>query len=136
MDEGPHFPEAYYHGALVAIALEKFAMATKYLEQGLGKTFYQTSTVTVEQMEQLLKEIDGKIDSDGDVIDHELVSSLYDEDLFEDELPNTDLDEDDLGEHSIELSEEDYWEQEDQPIAQMSIESVLFDEEYLDDEDH
>lgn len=138
----PQFPEAYVHAAQVNIALGKYGRAGKQLHEALTKPFYQTSVVTKETVETMLAQIADLHDSsdDGEGLDEQLVATLYEEDLFDDDSPNTDVDDDDDLDPNIELDPEDYDDDDDPDIdVEMDDESVLesqlFDDEYDDDEE-
>ncbi|WP_422478012.1 tetratricopeptide repeat protein [Pleomorphochaeta sp. DL1XJH-081] len=139
------FPEAYVHAAKVMIALGKMRKARTYLQQSLEREFFRTSTVSRDEVEQLLEELekrpDSKDDVDDDDVDDELVSTLYENDLFDDSLPNTEVDEDDDLEPNIELDAEDYDDNDPEVNIEAdeepSVESALFDDDFDDgDEEH
>lgn len=143
LSEGtPRFPEAYVHAAQAKMALGKNREAVELLKKALERPFYKTSVVRKEDVEQLLGEASDLPDTavTGEDGEKELEISLYEEDLFDDDTPNTDVDDDDDGEPNIELDEEDYADEEDpeveiDPDDDRDLESELFDEEYEDEED-
>ncbi len=57
----PGFPVAYYDYALVLIALEKFDKAKEYLKKTSGFNLNFLSSVTKEQIDERLKEIEEKL---------------------------------------------------------------------------
>ena len=140
--DGPRFPEAFVHGALVMIALGKTAKARRLLQLSLEREFFNTSTVSRSEVENMLEELQKQPDSDldeDDSVDDEISSSLYENDLFDDETPNTDIDEDDEIEPNIELDPEDFRDEDPvvvvDPEDEDSLESALFDDEYDDGEE-
>lgn len=142
-DGTPRFPEAYVHAAQVKIALKNHKTAALLLEKALECPFYKTSTVTKEEVTQLLEEQYGLFDSDvggDDLIEDVLERTLYDNDMFDEESPNTDLTEDDDVEPNIELAPEDYIDEDESEIEIDSediseLESELFDDDYDEEED-
>lgn len=142
LDEGSvKFPEAYVHAAQVAIALGQAPRAIGLLKEALARPFYQTSTISRAEVEQLLMQARSSESADDEQPeDEEFTSVLYEDDLFEESVPNTDLDDDDELEPNIELDPEDYEDEED-PGFDMELdeddilESALFADEYEDDEE-
>lgn len=135
IEEGkPKFPEAYYHGALVELALGNEKEAKELLEISLKFPFYQTSTISRDEVENLLLQVKGE------VIEQQLSFVLYDEDLFEDEQQTFDSEELEDLELSSVLDLEDFYDDEEHPEIELEqdelsiIESSLFEDEY-DDED-
>lgn len=145
LSEGtPRFPEAYVHAARVKMALGKNSQAVQLLNSALERPFYQTSTVAKTEVETLLRELSNRPDSnesDEDPVDGSLESALYEEDLFDDESPNTELDDDDNTEPNIELDPEDYDDEEEDPEVEIEpdeiseLESELFEDEYEDEDE-
>lgn len=141
-ESNPKFPEAYVHAAMVSIALGHRASAVRHLKEALARPFYQTSTITREDVEELLGQFGDLPGSDDDSLDEELVSTLYEDDLFDEGTPNTDIDDDEEVEPNIELDPEDY-EDEDEEDPEVDVdpedisefESELFEDEYDDEED-
>jgi hypothetical protein len=128
----------------VKIALGKNSHAVRLLKSALERPFYQTSTVSKTDVEALLQELSSRPDSnesDEDTMDGSLESALYEEDLFDDETPNTELDDDDNTEPNIELDPEDYDDEEEYPDIEIDpdevseLESELFEDEYEDEEE-
>jgi tetratricopeptide (TPR) repeat protein len=135
IEEGkPKFPEAYYHGALVELALGNEKEAKELLETSLQFPFYQTSTITKDEVENFLLQVKGE------VVEQQLSFVLYDEDLFEDEQQTFDSEELEDLELSPVLDLEDYYDDEEHPEIELEqdelsiLESSLFEDEY-DDED-
>jgi tetratricopeptide (TPR) repeat protein len=137
----PKFPEAYMHAGLVKMALGKYSQATTLFEKSLTFPFYQTATITKEEVEKLLQEVEGLENVDVDEKDSEqemLEASLYEDDMFDDETPYTEIDEDeDELEPNIELDDIDYADEEESeviidPDEFSPLESQLYDEQ--DDE--
>ncbi len=140
-DSAPKFPEAYMHAGLVKMALGKYSQATTFFEKSLTFPFYQTSTITKEEVEKLLHEVEGleNIDVDEKDPDQEILeASLYEDDMFEDETPYTEIDDDEEDiEPNIELDDFDYADDEESeviidPDEFSPLESQLYDEQ--DDE--
>lgn len=141
-EETPKFPEAYFHAGQVRLALGKCAQACVLFEQALEHPFYHTSTVSEEEVRSFLdeaqktKETLGVEDEDDEAQIH---SAIFDDDLFDDEGPNTELDdEDEEAEVNIELDDADYADENDAEVDEdtedaSAIERVLYDES--DDED-
>ena len=135
--EGPKFPEAFVHGALVMIALGKSRKAKFLLQRALEREFFRTSTTSKEEVNHMLEELEEHPEGDDDEdVEDELASSLYDNDLFDDDSPNTEVDEDDELEPNIELDPEDYKDDDPEvvvdPEEMSELESELFDDEYED----
>lgn len=139
-ESSPKFPEAYVHAAQVAVALEDAPRAIKLLREALGRPFYQTSTITKAEVERMLLHLLDPDANEEDLEDRELISVLYEDDLFEEHAPNTDIDDEDELDPNIELDPEDY-EDGDDPEVEVDfdeddeLESALFADEYEDDEE-
>jgi hypothetical protein len=129
------FCEAYYHAALVELELQNPQRAKQYLREALSKPITQLSSVTEQQILSLLQSVHST--EVGDI--EELTDELFDYDMFDDALPNIELDDDDDIEPNIELEEEDLYDYEQQEEPQESVEptleSVLFSEDEYDDEE-
>ncbi len=136
-DKSPTFPEAYVHAGEVKMALGKYSKASFYFEKALTYPFYQTSTITKSEVERLFGEVKDleNVDVDEkDSIEEDLESSLYENDLFDDEDIDTSLGEYDDEEPNIELDELDYRDEEDDevfvdPDDYSPLESELYDEQ-------
>jgi len=137
-EKSPKFPEAYLHAGLVKIALGKYSQAASLFKKALSFPFYQTSTITKEEVQRLLDDVEGleNIDVDEKDIDQEILeASLYEDDMFEDESPYTEVDEDEEEiEPNIELDEFDYDDEEESevivdPDEYSPLESQLYDEQ-------
>jgi hypothetical protein len=139
-ESSPKFPEAYVHAAQVAVALEDAPRAIKLLREALGRPIYQTSTITKAEVERMLLHLLDPDANEEDLEDRELISVLYEDDLFEEHAPNTDIDDEDELDPNIELDPEDY-EDGDDPEVEVDfdeddeLESALFADEYEDDEE-
>jgi len=139
--EGPRFPEAYVHAGQVMLALGKNRRAYALFEQALEKEFFKTASVTREMVEQMMEELrsNPNTKAEDDDVDAEITASLYETDLFDDSVPNTEVDEDDEIEPNIELDPEDYDDEEDPEVHvdedDISVESLLFDHDDDDDDD-
>ncbi|MDC7244299.1 MAG: hypothetical protein PQJ47_00135 [Sphaerochaetaceae bacterium] len=140
-ETSPKFPEAYMHAGLVKMALGKYSQAASLFEKALTFPFYQTSTITEDEVRKLLNDVENMENADVDEkdIDQELLeASLYEDDMFEDETPYTDIDDDEEEiEPNIELDEFDYDDEEESevivdPEEFSPLESQLYDEQ--DDE--
>ncbi len=141
-EETPKFPEAYFHAGQVRLALGKCAQACVLFEQALEHPFYRTSTVTEEEVRSFLDEAQNTKDSLGvenEDDEAEIHSAIFDDDMFDDEGPNTELndDDDEVG-VNIELDDADYADENDSEVEDdseddSSLERVLYDE--TDDED-
>jgi tetratricopeptide (TPR) repeat protein len=143
IDREPQFPEAYYHAALVKIALGKHRTSVILLRKALECPFYKTSTVTVEQIEALLEKQEPLVESD--VGEHEFIEDVLGRTLYEEEIADEehededDFDYDDYTGPNIELDIEDYRDESDSvdsvEIENFSpLESHLFDEDYEGDD--
>ena len=143
IDRDPQFPEAYYHAALVKIALAKHRTAVILLQKALECTFYKTSTVIMEQIEALLEKQKPLVESD--VGEHEFIEDVLGRTLYEEEVSDEDhdgeddFDYDDYSGPNIELDIEDYHDDSDGvdsvEIENFSpLESHLFDEDYEGDD--
>ena len=134
----PQFTEAYVPCRAGCRALDD-APGDQVLREALGDLL-QTSTITKAEVERMLLHLLDPDANEEDLEDRELISVLYEDDLFEESVPNTDLDDDDELEPNIELDPEDYEDEED-PGFDMELdeddilESALFADEYEDDEE-
>jgi tetratricopeptide (TPR) repeat protein len=139
----PTFPEAYVHAGEVKMALGKYSKAASYFAKALTFPFYQTSTIEKSEVERLLGEVKDleNVDVDEkDSEDEDLEASLYDFDLFDDDIDTELSDEDDEVEPNIELDDFDYRDDEDDevlvdPDDYSSLESQLYDENEEDIKD-
>ena len=133
-------PDAVEGPQSFAVALEDAPRAIKLLREALGRPFYQTSTITKAEVERMLLHLLDPDANEEDLEDRELISVLYEDDLFEEHAPNTDIDDEDELDPNIELDPEDY-EDEDDPEVEVDfdeddeLESALFADEYEDDEE-
>jgi tetratricopeptide (TPR) repeat protein len=141
-DSKPRFPEAYVHAAQVKTALGKISKARELYEEALTKPFYQTTGISMEEVRALLKNLDS-VQMEPDMIEDEDVEEfeevLYEEDLFDDGSPNTDVDDEDDFDPNIELDDEDYRDYEDPEVDEdedPDFESEIFEDEYEDEEEY
>ena len=141
-DSKPRFPEAYVHAAQAKTALGKINKAKELYEEALTKAFYQTSGISMEEVRTLLLELESvqvELDMMDDVDAEELEDVLYEEDLFDDESPNTDVDDDDEIDPKIELDDEDYKDEDDPEVEEdedPDFASEIFEDEYEDEEEY
>jgi len=143
IDEEPNFPEAYYHAALVKIALAKHRTAVVLLRRALACPIHKTSTVSAEQINDLLEKQRPLVDSD--VGEHEFLEDVLERALYEEEVSDEDeetVEAADEGEGSVDIEidfDEDYHDDSD-GVSSVEIEnfspleSRLFDDEYDGDE--
>ncbi len=141
-DSKPRFPEAYVHAAQVKTALGKISKARELYEEALTKPFYQTTGISMEEVRELLSKLES-IQVEPDMIDEvdaeDLEDVLYEEDLFDDGSPNTNVDDDDDFDPNIELDDEDYRDYEDPEVVEdedPDFESDIFEDEYEDEEEY
>ncbi len=143
-DGTPRFPEAYVHAAQVKIALGKHRTAVVLLRKALECPFYQITTVKEEDVSQMLseqKELAESAVNEDELIEDVLERALYEDEVIDEDFPNTDIDEDDEVEPNIELTPEDYKDETDpevliDPEDVSELESVLFDDDYDGVDDH
>ena len=135
--EKPKFPEAYFHAGEVRLALGKCAQACRLFEEALEHPFYHTSTVTEEEVRALLdvaqktKESLGVENEDDEA---EIHSALFDDDLFDDESPNTDLDDDDDDiDPNTDLDDADYADENDDEVIMDSEDISQFERDLYDE---
>lgn len=141
VDREPNFPEAYYHAALVKIALGKHRTAIILLQRALECPFFKTSTITEGEIQTLLEEQTPLVGNDveeDDFIADVLARPLYEEELNDEDEEEYENDDDDSS-PNIELDIEDYLDESDAvdsvEIENFSpLESRLFDEDYEEEE--
>ncbi len=139
--EQPKFPEAFVHAALAYRAMGSIRKAHDMLLQASEKDFFNTATVSKVMIQQLMEEIERDPQyALSDDESNELAEVLYDQDLFDDSSPNTDVDDDDDIEPNIELDDEDFADEDDpevvvNPEEFSPVESELFDDDYEDEDD-
>jgi tetratricopeptide (TPR) repeat protein len=141
-DSKPRFPEAYAHAAQVKAALGKNTRARELYNEALTKPFYQTTSITKEEVLAALDALGDKDlewAPDLDVEDDLEIEGLEDdEDLFEEYEPNTDVSDDDDGDPNNELDDEDYDDGDESEVEEdeePELDSDLFGDEYDDEED-
>mgnify|MGYP002152258556 CR=1 FL=1 len=139
--EKPQFPEAYVHAAQTWLALGNLTAAYGLLQQAEELEFFQTASVTKAMVQQMMQDIqdDPNFSTEAEDSAEQLIANLYDMDLFDDSLPNTEVDDEDDLEPNIDLDAEDFDDEDDpevivDPDEISPVESEFFDDEY-DDED-
>jgi len=141
-DSKPRFPEAYAHAAQVKAVLGKTTRARELYTEALTKPFYQTTSITREEVLSALEKLEAEIPGMEDALDAEdeleIGNFLDEEDLFEEYEPNTDIGEDDEGDPNTELDDEDYDDGDELEInedEEPELDSDLFEDEYEDEEE-